>query len=252
LKFSAAVEFCGTFFNGTLAYFTSLHDIKQAYTLQWSMKSLANEKTIWMPFKQNMSEHSFINLYNEQPINASLWMPGHPSLDKTCVICDMNSCQTRDCWTKHAFFCTSEDSHIVAKVRGLCNKTSISLSYFPGHILGSFAWISIEGTYIFYNSSGLNWQIRTADSKIIAQSPASFDSLLLGVHDWTFINDYTCLRGNATTVSVSLALCKEYQFNCDSGGCTNLTNKCDGVTDCSDGSDELNCKVVYVPDISKT
>jgi hypothetical protein len=211
------------------------------------MDSVANEKTIWLPYKQNMSEQNFYNLYNYQPINASLWMPGHPSLDQTCVMCDMKSCQTRDCWTKHAFFCSSRDAHIVAKVRGLCNNTPISLSYYPGHILGSFAWLSIEGTYIIYNSSAQNWQIRNADSKITAQSPATFESLLLGIHDWTFINDYICLRGNETTWSVSLALCKDDQFACDSGGCTNLTNKCDGVTDCSDGSDELNCKVVYVP-----
>ncbi len=37
-------------------------------------------------------------------------------------------------------------------------------------------------------------------------------------------------------------VCTYYQFECTTGGCANVTSKCDGVIDCRDGSDEFVCR----------
>jgi hypothetical protein len=48
-------------------------------------------------------------------------------------------------------------------------------------------------------------------------------------------------------MSVSLALCQPSDFNCDDGGCVDIGCRCDGQSDCQDGSDDMNCKTVEVP-----
>jgi len=69
----------------------------------------------------------------------------------------------------------------------------------------------------------------------------------LGNHHWTFKDDINCYEGKPVEISVSLALCQPADFNCDDGGCVDLSSKCDGQNDCGDGSDELNCKIVQLP-----
>lgn len=36
--------------------------------------------------------------------------------------------------------------------------------------------------------------------------------------------------------------CQEHEIPCLSGGCFNVTSRCDGVSDCSDRSDEEGCE----------
>ena len=43
----------------------------------------------------------------------------------------------------------------------------------------------------------------------------------------------------------SLSKCKETEFSCNSGFCTNITNRCDNKYDCLDKSDEENCETIY-------
>jgi hypothetical protein len=246
MRFIEAAKFCEQFFGGRLTDFFSFTDLKLSVEILHSKKKFATDM-IWLPYKHIGTGPNFVNLYMNQTLDSSFWMFNEPSLDNMCVICHTYGCQTADCWEEHEFFCSSENWPIVAKVRGLCIDTSIALSYYLDFKLGYVAWLSTDGTYIIYNSTSENWQIGKADRKISAQSPATYDSILLGNHHWTFSNDYACLEGKTTALSVSLALCNAGQFNCDSGACTKLSNKCDGKNDCLDGSDELNCQVVHVP-----
>ena len=41
--------------------------------------------------------------------------------------------------------------------------------------------------------------------------------------------------------------CKENEFNCRSGDCVDLKERCDQNLDCRDGSDEQNC-IIYIKD----
>jgi hypothetical protein len=71
--------------------------------------------------------------------------------------------------------------------------------------------------------------------------------MLLGNHPWTFIDDINCNKGKIVDMSVSLTLCQPSDFNCDDGGCIDLYYKCDGTSNCQDGSDEMYCTFVQLP-----
>jgi hypothetical protein len=54
--------------------------------------------------------------------------------------------------------------------------------------------------------------------------------------------DYQCSANTTQKVQANLNSCME-NFNCDSGDCIPMAQRCNGVNDCEDSSDEFNCKV---------
>ena len=45
-------------------------------------------------------------------------------------------------------------------------------------------------------------------------------------------------------IALSLNVCSADEFNCDDGGCVNMTSRCNGKLDCEDRSDEIECDQV--------
>ncbi len=43
-----------------------------------------------------------------------------------------------------------------------------------------------------------------------------------------------------------VGVCSSFEFECSTGGCVNVTSKCDGIVDCLDGSDEFVCRKLYM------
>ncbi len=67
-------------------------------------------------------------------------------------------------------------------------------------------------------------------------------SLCKGTSGWTVSGDYQCSSNTTMKVQASLNSCMD-NFNCDNGDCVYMAQRCNGVNDCEDSSDEFNCKV---------
>ena len=67
----------------------------------------------------------------------------------------------------------------------------------------------------------------------------------IGRKVWTF-DDRLCEIDNAPT-NLTLTSCAENEFTCTDGTCQPLVNRCDLKADCTDRSDEENCRKVILP-----
>ena len=79
----------------------------------------------------------------------------------------------------------------------------------------------------------------------LATSRARESSLLLGSHVWKVHNDSEkCAEEGKRSYTTSLTLhaCSLEQFACDNAFCIPMGKRCDGREDCTDSSDERNCK----------
>jgi Low-density lipoprotein receptor domain class A/Neurotransmitter-gated ion-channel ligand binding domain len=229
-----ASNFCKTKLQGNLLSFTGLADL--LLMLRHIQRPSDYSVSFWLSEGQNNTVNNSFNIY----------MNKKAGLYQDCFLCNDNGCQYEDCQAEHFFVCSFTEQP-VAKLRGFCKNTEISLAYYPSVNLGSFSWLSVDGTYIIYNKTSQMWNIAVASSRFKAEASVSYDSLLIGNHLWTVWNSVICHTGRASDVTISLTLCNKDYFNCDDGRCVHLKFKCDGENECQDGSDELNCKLLQIP-----
>ena len=88
------------------------------------------------------------------------------------------------------------------------------------------------------------WKASHQEHKeFLATSTAKRSSLLLGRHEWTVHNDSkSCSPATSYTTVLKLTGCSEKEFTCDDGSCVPMTDRCNGKRDCSDETDEAECK----------
>ena len=77
-------------------------------------------------------------------------------------------------------------------------------------------------------------------------SHAQRQSLVIGRHHWTLHNEPKCSSELPYKVEMTLTPCGQDEFNCRNGSCVKMPKRCNQWEDCSDGSDEIDCKVVVV------
>ena len=72
----------------------------------------------------------------------------------------------------------------------------------------------------------------------------SKDLLPVGKRSW-FLTESSCNQGLEEDRVLLLSACDQGQFTCDNGECIDIVNRCDGVTQCNDQSDEKACILAF-------
>ena len=102
-------------------------------------------------------------------------------------------------------------------------------------------------SHIFFDNTLNAWVLKSLEDIghgfVLKEDLA--DGMPIGTHIWKTITDRShCLLSNNTQVELTISVCKNDQFTCDSGQCIDLNKKCNVKKDCHDGSDELNCDLI--------
>jgi Neurotransmitter-gated ion-channel ligand binding domain/Low-density lipoprotein receptor domain class A len=204
------------------------------------------DKRFWAPYILKNRSLQYVNYDNGDLINPTFWTPGDPR-GSPCVLYGRRGYSDQSCSVERSFMCHINRTYLY--MRGLCKKSALDKSYTPSLKLKDFAWIGSHGTIIKYNNAEHRWEAKIIGSDVWATSEASYESLVIGTHDWTVHNDRQCRAQNSSTVRLSLTACTEEQFNCDDGNCISVLYACDNNVNesesCPDGSDEINCTLIH-------
>ena len=109
------------------------------------------------------------------------------------------------------------------------------------------------------------WTIKDAISNVSAVTLATKETYVLGKYNWTIKNDNKrCLeqenQGVEYKTELKFTACNQGikydygnqvltddgQFTCNDGQCVNMSERCDQVRDCRDGSDEDRCQLIVM------
>ena len=99
------------------------------------------------------------------------------------------------------------------------------------------------GWVLAYHVPESVWKITSPMSENSPIILSDDDILPVGKKPWSLPSS-SCNKGLDEERTLLLTSCKEGQFSCDNAECIDIVNRCDGVTQCIDASDEKTYRLV--------
>ena len=88
-----------------------------------------------------------------------------------------------------------------------------------------------------FDENNAKWSAEREDNENFSAFTNSYQ--IFGTTTWTIKNDSNlCPDNHHTTKTITFSFCSDDEFTCADGHCVDLNLRCDGRTDCTDGSDE--------------
>lgn len=110
----------------------------------------------------------------------------------------------------------------------------------------------IRSSHIFLDPVDGKWTIQSLKSpgKISKLSVLSDDKYPIGRLEWIVQNNDTefgiCGLSDGKIHTLTFSDCHPEKYTCNNGQCVELSQKCDGLIDCDDGTDELECQFLVL------
>ena len=217
-------------------------------------------KDIWTPLTDQLIEEDFVNTYDESKLEYYPLLKGQPNglRSQNCLNMMMSFYPTpyndESCLERFCFVC-QQPERTRLKLRGLCGNSNLDNMYVPLNKDNNIMYSGWKQSDIYYDTSAAMWTARVTihddgtEYVTTATTPAAYESLALGTHEWTVYNDSRqCSTDAVYTVSLSLSVCNRGQYGCYDGSCVSMASRCDGINHCHDKSDEKHCSLLSLDD----
>ena len=257
-----AVATCDKLGHGSMVEAARKEEVDEVVT--WVEQRQGENKcaTLWTPLTDELKEGVFVNLNTGRESTNLAWKTGQPNGGNTenSVRIDMETRSLEDekMSPGDCFACKLERSftaryfkdssclffHSVCRLRGGCEDSILERLFYVENLDdGGIRYNGWEGSTITFDQNSDLWEVRhhASPSKILATISAPSKSLLLGPYIWDFEGDSAQCPSSYSTI-MALTGCNTTEFSCNEGSCVPMDQKCDGRTDCRDGSDEEDCK----------
>ena len=115
-------------------------------------------------------------------------------------------------------------------------------------VTGEEFYLGDKKSSIRYNKEVEAWNLTSLGKPdLFLTSQALRTTVLFGRQKWTMYNEPKCSTESPYELDLQLTACSQEEFNCRNGTCIAMAQRCNQKKDCSDGSDEMGCKIVVEP-----
>jgi hypothetical protein len=211
----------------------------------------------WLPFTDQEEERVWRNLITGVEANFTDWGPGQPNggrRQNCACLRRFNGYRWDDCGCTMALpsICSREQGLPILRLRGLCQFSDIDTVFTPKNMgeEGELVFISPRHNLLRFDHSATKWEVTRLSRKgnyTKAVTKALLTGMAIGTNIWTVHNDSKrCSSDSQYDVTLTLTGCTDDEFTCREGFCVSMEQRCDGVVDCRDKSDEVGCSKVVV------
>jgi len=240
-----AYNLCQRLGNGLIAQFDNEIEWKEWYNYYKKIK--ADMDYVHFPLRQDGNK--VFNFNNDKDVTDTFWLEKclRNTSSFSYIAFNGTGCTTHctSCMARYYYFCNFS-SHATYRLHGKDQALIGDQPFFMNFRNGDFFWHGLNnGTYIKYSEN--SWIGKSVNTSVSLRSNATFNSLLVGKSSWTIFSS-TNAAEKPQNLTLMMHACKEEEFVCDDGACVAYEQRCNGLYECPDNSDEKNCTYVRFPE----
>ena len=228
-----------------------------------------HELITWLGLVNTGNEMKFQDVHLKTQPDYWPWSEGRPHKDSgsyNCLVASLAavvknksralkftnaSIKDEACAFKSCTLCQIPKVSRKVQIRGLCKDSHYDTTYvYTVSSKGEPMYVGLTSSAIWYDFDNSQWVLTDRkDGSKFATSHSKLESLFLGVSEVNFqnISDVCVKDRESKHVTIKVTSCiKGNQFTCDDGNCILMDLRCDQIVNCADGSDEDNCKILYM------